>query len=73
MFNQSMAHLLENIAGLPTLLLWGKQDPVVPLNVAEMYNKKIAGSKLVTFDRCGHMPEVEKTGDFVKEVLNFLG
>src|SRR5579863_5936159 len=73
MFNQSMAHLLENIAGLPTLLLWGKQDPVVPLNVAEIYNKKIAGSKLVTFDRCGHMPEVEKTGDFVKEVLNFLG
>ena len=73
MFNQSMAHLLENIAGLPTLLLWGKQDPVVSLNVAELYNKKIAGSKLVTFDRCGHMPEVEKTGDFVKEVLNFLG
>lgn len=73
MFNQSMAHLLENIAGLPTLLLWGKQDPVVPLNVAELYKQKIAGSKLVTFDQCGHMPEVEKTADFVKEVRNFLG
>ena len=73
MFNQSMSHLLENIAGLPTLLLWGKQDAVVPLSAAEVYHQKIAGSKLVTFDGCGHMPEVEKTGEFVKEVLNFLG
>lgn len=73
MFNQSMPHLLENIAGLPTLLLWGRQDPVVPLNVAELYNKKIAASKLVSLDKCGHMPEVEKTEDFVKEVRNFLG
>jgi len=73
MFNQGMSHLLENIAGLPTLLLWGKQDAVVPLSSAEVYHKKIAGSKLVTFDQCGHMPEVEKTADFVKEVLSFLG
>jgi pimeloyl-ACP methyl ester carboxylesterase len=73
MFNQSMAHLLENIAGLPTLLLWGKQDKVVPLSAGEMYHKKIAGSKLVTFDNCGHMPEVEKTDDFIKEVEKFLG
>jgi pimeloyl-ACP methyl ester carboxylesterase len=46
---------------------------VVPLSAAEVYHQKIAGSKLVTFDSCGHMPEVEKTGDFVKEVLSFLG
>lgn len=73
MFNQSMDHLLENIVGLPTLLLWGKQDPVVPLGVAELYNKKIGGSKLVAFDKCGHMPEVEKCEDFVREVRSFLG
>jgi pimeloyl-ACP methyl ester carboxylesterase len=73
MFDQSMAHLLENIAGLPTLILWGRQDPVVPLSAGELYNKKIAGSKLVTFDQCGHMPEVEKSDDFIREVSNFLG
>jgi pimeloyl-ACP methyl ester carboxylesterase len=73
MFNQSMPHLLENIAGLPTLLIWGKQDPVVPLSAGEVYHQKIAGSKLVTFDNCGHLPEVEKIDDFIKEVVNFLG
>jgi pimeloyl-ACP methyl ester carboxylesterase len=73
MFTQAMPHLLENIAGLPTLLIWGKQDPVMPLNAGELYHQKIAGSKLVTFDQCGHLPEVEKVDDFIKEVVNFLG
>jgi pimeloyl-ACP methyl ester carboxylesterase len=68
-----MEHLLDNVTGLPTLLLWGRQDAVVPLSVAELYHKKIAGSKLVTFDNCGHLPEVEKTDDFVRAVQQFLG
>jgi len=73
MFTQSMSNLLENIAGLPTLLLWGKQDPVVPLSVGELYHKQIAGSKLVTFDNCGHMPEIEKSAEFIQQVESFLG
>jgi pimeloyl-ACP methyl ester carboxylesterase len=73
MFTQSMEHLLHNVAGLPTLLLWGKQDPVVPLSVGELYHKQITGSKLVTFDKCGHMPEIEKSAEFIKEVESFLG
>jgi pimeloyl-ACP methyl ester carboxylesterase len=72
MFTQSMEHLLENVVDLPTLLLWGKQDRNVPLSVAELYKKKIAGAKLVTFENCGHMPEVEKTSDFIREVEGFL-
>lgn len=73
MFGLSMAQRLENIANLPTLIIWGKQDPVAPLSAGELYHKRIAGSKLVTFDHCGHMPEIEKSGEFVREVLNFLG
>jgi pimeloyl-ACP methyl ester carboxylesterase len=72
MYTQSMPHLLENVVNLPTLLLWGKRDPIVPLATAELYNKKIAGSKMVTLD-CGHMPEVEKPEDFIREVTQFLG
>lgn len=73
MFTQSMANLLENVAGLPTLLVWGKQDAVVPLSVGELYKKQIAGSKLVTFDQCGHMPQIEKSAEFIKQVESFLG
>ncbi len=72
MYTQSMSELLANVAGLPTLILWGKQDPVVPLSAGEMYHQKIVGSKLVTFDNCGHMPAVEKPAEFIKAVESFL-
>ncbi len=72
MFGHSMPELLANIADLPTLIMWGKKDAIVPLSAGELYNKKIPGSKLVTFD-CGHMPEVEKPDDFIRELTNFLG
>ncbi|MBV8054890.1 MAG: alpha/beta hydrolase [Deltaproteobacteria bacterium] len=72
MFEQAMPHRLANVVGLPTLLIWGRQDPVVPLSAGELYHEKIAGSRLVVFDNCGHMPEVEKTEDFVREVRDFL-
>jgi pimeloyl-ACP methyl ester carboxylesterase len=73
MFNESMPQLLEGVSGLPTLLIWGRQDPVVPLSAGELYQKKLTGSKLVVFDNCGHMPAIEKRDEFVKEVENFLG
>lgn len=72
MFTQSMPHLLENVVGLPTLIVWGKQDEVVPLCVAQLYHEKIAGSRLLTFDDCGHMPAIEKSAEFVKAVEEFV-
>jgi pimeloyl-ACP methyl ester carboxylesterase len=72
MFTQSMPHLLENVTGLPTLIVWGRQDNVVPLNAGELYRDKIAGSKLVAFDNCGHMPAIEKPAEFVSAVEDFL-
>lgn len=73
MFNPSLPHLLEGIDGLPTLLLWGKQDPVVPLSVAEAYQHAIKGAKVSVIDKCGHWPGVEQPAEFVKQVQAFLG
>lgn len=57
----------------PTLLIWGRQDGLVPVSEGERFNKDIAGSKLVVFDQCGHMPQVEKAVEFNAAVLKFLG
>lgn len=57
----------------PTLIIWGKQDGLLPFADAAVFNKGIAGSKLVVFDNCGHVPQLEKIADFNKEVLSFLG
>ena len=52
--------------------IWGREDAVIPLSVGEAYNKSIRGSRLAVLDRCGHRPEIEKTGDFVKLLRDFL-
>jgi pimeloyl-ACP methyl ester carboxylesterase len=72
LFNHSLPHHLEGVTGLPTLLIWGRQDQVIPLSAGEAYNKAIAGSKLAVLNQCGHRPEIEKTADFVKLVREFL-
>jgi pimeloyl-ACP methyl ester carboxylesterase len=56
----------------PTLLIWGRQDGLVPVAEGERFNKDIAGSKLVVFDQCGHMPQIEKAAEFNAAVLKFL-
>jgi pimeloyl-ACP methyl ester carboxylesterase len=56
----------------PTLIIWGKQDGLIPVTDAAKFNKGIAGSQIIIFDPCGHVPQFEKFADFNKEVLKFL-
>lgn len=56
----------------PTLIIWGRQDGLLPLSDGEKFNKGIAGSELVIFDNCGHVPQFEKFPEFTKKVLEFL-
>lgn len=57
----------------PTLVMWGKQDKLIPMAMGERYAAGIAGAKLVSFDKCGHVPPIEKTEEFVAAVTAFLG
>jgi pimeloyl-ACP methyl ester carboxylesterase len=57
----------------PTLLIWGRQDGLVPLAEGERFNKDITGSKMIVIEECGHVPNLEKPGEFNAAVLKFLG
>jgi len=57
----------------PTLVVWGKQDKLIPVAMGERYAAGIAGAKLVSFDKCGHVPPIEKTEEFLAAVTAFLG
>ena len=72
MHNPSLGPLLAGVSGLPTLMIWGRQDKVVPISAAEVYKKSISDSELVVFEGCGHRPEVEKSQDFIARVQSFL-
>jgi pimeloyl-ACP methyl ester carboxylesterase len=57
---------------VPTLVVWGKQDALLPVESGERYAAQIPGAKLVTFDKCGHVPPIEKTAEFVAAATEFL-
>jgi pimeloyl-ACP methyl ester carboxylesterase len=68
----SLPHLLRRLRKLPTLVVWGRQDAIVPLSAAEVYHAAIPGSQLVILDNCGHHPEIEQSDQFVRHVQTFL-
>ena len=57
----------------PALIIWGRQDGIIPVSDADVFHKAIAGSRLIVFENCGHAPMIEKALDFNREVLKFLG
>ena len=72
MYHQALPYLLGRLKDLPTLLIWGEQDGVVPVSAGEAYRDAIQGAKLEIIPNCGHQPEMEKTDTFVSLVRNFF-
>jgi pimeloyl-ACP methyl ester carboxylesterase len=66
---QREAHLIKQ----PTLLVWGDNDPDVPLSDGEELHQQIENSRLVVFRDCGHHPQEEYPAAFVEAVLEFFG
>jgi pimeloyl-ACP methyl ester carboxylesterase len=57
---------------IPTLVVWGKQDTLLPPSLGERYAAGIPGARLVSFDKCGHVPPLEEPAEFVSAVSAFL-
>jgi pimeloyl-ACP methyl ester carboxylesterase len=59
--------------GVPTLIVWGRNDRVVPVPAALSYEKRIGeNAELVIFDHCGHVPQIERPVRFNRVVEDFL-
>lgn len=57
---------------LPTLILWGAQDRLIPPDYGRRFAQDIAGSKLVMFDALGHVPQEEDPAATLVPVRDFL-
>ena len=71
MHDPRLPHLLQRVS-IPTSIVWGKQDRIVPLECAELYHQTIKGSELKVIDGCGHSPQIEKPDEFVRIALDFF-
>ena len=63
--------VLKNIQS-PTLLVWGEDDEVTNMQVAETFHRNIPNSKLVSVKHCGHAPMIEHPEWFAQQVDEFL-
>jgi pimeloyl-ACP methyl ester carboxylesterase len=72
MHDPSLLPLLERLRELPTLLVWGRDDRIVPVEAGELYRRAIAGARLEIIDRCGHFPHLEKPAEFMRIASAFL-
>jgi pimeloyl-ACP methyl ester carboxylesterase len=57
---------------VPTLIVWGKQDALVPVIYAEEFGRRIANSRVEVIDRCGHIPQMEQMETTYELVSEFL-
>lgn len=57
---------------IPTLVVWGGNDQIVPLADGQDYAAKIPNAKLVIVPECGHAPSLEKPTEFLNAVTPFL-
>lgn len=57
---------------VPTLILWGGRDRLLPPGDAQRFNRDIAGSRLILFERLGHVPQEEDPGATLTAVKAFL-
>lgn len=57
---------------LPTLIIWGERDHVLPESTASKFVKKIPGSRYVMIPEAGHLPHEESPEDFNTVILDFL-
>ena len=55
-----------------TLLVWGREDGIVPLQHGEALRNALPNSNLYVIDRCGHMPMAEKPETFNRIIRDFL-
>jgi pimeloyl-ACP methyl ester carboxylesterase len=57
---------------LPTLILWGSEDRLIPPEHGQRFHQDIAGSQLQVFEGLGHVPHEEDPEATVMAVINFL-
>lgn len=71
-FDPPLLHWMHRIT-LPTLVLWGADDEVLPHAQLAEFIRRIPGAKAQTFCGTGHLPHVERTREFAEAFESFTG
>jgi pimeloyl-ACP methyl ester carboxylesterase len=70
MYDPHLAKWLHRIK-VPTQVIWGDHDRVLPAAYAEEFRKLIPGASVHIVKQCGHLPHTEKPEEFARLVKDF--
>jgi pimeloyl-ACP methyl ester carboxylesterase len=68
----SAADRLHLAAEVPTLIVWGTRDAIIPVAHAHGAHAAIPGSRLEIFPDAGHFPHCEAPARFARTLLDFV-
>jgi len=71
LYNPHLAKWLHRI-DVPTLILWGDDDKVIPPAYGPAFAKLIPGARLEVIGGCGHVPQLECTDQWVGKITAFI-
>jgi pimeloyl-ACP methyl ester carboxylesterase len=71
MYSPALPALLGGVR-VPTLIVWGAEDRIIPEECGRLYQAAIPGSKLEVTQGCGHWPHYERPGELAGIVGRFL-
>lgn len=70
-YNPKLQRRLGRI-NVPTLILWGRHDRLIPSAVGQAYERAIPGSRLVLIEEAGHAPLREAPEACARAITEFL-
>jgi pimeloyl-ACP methyl ester carboxylesterase len=57
---------------MPTLIVWGRRDPIIPVKHAGVAHRGMPGSRLEIFDEAGHFPQLDEPVRFAQTLRDFI-
>lgn len=71
LYNPRLGRRLRRV-NRPTLIVWGREDRIIPFENAKLWIEAMPHARLVPIDHCGHTPHRERPDELVRVVLDFL-
>jgi pimeloyl-ACP methyl ester carboxylesterase len=57
---------------MPSLIVWGRRDPIIPVSHAGTAHRGMPGSRLEVFDDAGHFPQLDEPDRFADALSEFI-
>jgi pimeloyl-ACP methyl ester carboxylesterase len=70
--NRTNTHASVKKIKQPTLIIWGNEDQLIPVENAYKFKNDISNSKLIVMQETGHVPMEERPLESLKPVIDFL-